>query len=182
MRHISNERPVCYLIECEADGPMPKRRKANSNCTLSLTGRSVRNSTLSSPALQSNAKPLSANTGRRLKPQAAGLPCAEDRNAGAVPARLPINGEARESPSSASLNTTNTHDADEQRRVGEIVSNHSRLERTGVSTISAVLNHDSLQPTKESTVPNITGTENPNRSAIVANCNRSAGFRQGSGK
>jgi hypothetical protein len=40
------------------------------------------------------------------------------------------------------LNATNIHDVDQQQRTAESISDTLRLERIGIGTISALLNHD----------------------------------------
>ena len=57
-----------------------------------------------------------------------------------------INDRARDPLSDISLNATNIHDADQQQKTGESISNTLRPERTGISTISALLNHDNNTP------------------------------------
>jgi hypothetical protein len=89
--------------------------------------------------------------------------------------QLPTNDRLREPLSDISLNATNIHDVNQQ-RTGESIAEALRLERIGISTISAVLNHDnntsttalataqdSLQGLEEGrieTVSGIAGTEN----------------------
>ena len=141
--HISNGLPVGNLTEYKSDEPVPKRRKANSSHALPLKSTPGKGSNFPSQVSKSDTETPSAVAGRSSEPQSARLVNAEDRKAVGAPSQLPIVNHARESLSSTSLNPTNTHGVDEQRRTGEIVSDTARLERTGISTISGLLNHDS---------------------------------------
>jgi hypothetical protein len=58
-----------------------------------------------------------------------------------------INNRGRDPLSDISLNTTNIHNADQQQRTGESISDTLRLDRTDFGTISALLNHDNNNPT-----------------------------------
>jgi hypothetical protein len=63
-----------------------------------------------------------------------------------LPSPVSINDRARDPLSDISLNATNIHDVDQQQRTGESISDTLRPERTGVSMISTLLNHDNNTP------------------------------------
>jgi hypothetical protein len=60
--------------------------------------------------------------------------------------QVSINDRGRDPLTDISLNATNTHNADQQQRTGELISDTLRLERTNFGTISALLNHDNNTP------------------------------------
>lgn len=135
MRHISNGLPVGNLIEYASDEPVPKRRKRNPKYVLPLNDQPDKDSKFSTLG----AETVPEVTGKRPEPHS-------DWKAVGGPSQFPINNQTRESLSNTSLNTTNTRGVDEQPRTEEIISDTSRLERTRVGAISALLNHDSNIP------------------------------------
>jgi hypothetical protein len=102
-----------------------------------------------------------------------------------LPSPVSINDRGRGPLSDISLNATNIHDVD-QHRTGESISDTLRLERTGIGTISAVLNHDNnasttapttAQDSLQGSEDGRTGTENSRFQRCLLIVIRSAVFR-----
>jgi hypothetical protein len=84
--------------------------------------------------------------------------------------QVSINDRKRDPLSDISLNATNTHDADQQQRTGESNSDTLRPERIGISTISALLNHDNntLAAAPATTQDSLQGSEDQQSTAAAA--------------